>query len=112
MVSQKSKARLYELDLLRFIAAISVLLYHYTFMGYAENSIQGDYTSPIEYPMLAPFSQYTYLGVNLFFMISGFVILLSAHGMTEVFLWLKEKIGNPVYGLGLGFVFLLAFFQN
>ena len=39
-----------------------------------------------------------------------FVILLSAHGMTEVFLWLKEKIGNPVYGLGLGFVFLLAFF--
>ena len=40
-----------------------------------------------------------------------FVILLSAHGMTEVFLWLKEKIGNPVYGLGLGFVFLLAFFS-
>lgn len=39
-----------------------------------------------------------------------FVILLSAHGMTEVFLWLKEKIGNPVYGLGLGFVFLLVFF--
>ena len=39
-----------------------------------------------------------------------FVILLSAHGMTEVFLWLKEKIGNPVYGLWLGFVFLLAFF--
>ncbi len=78
MDSQKSKARLYELDLLRFIAAISVLFYHYTFMGYAENHIQGDYTSPVEYTILAPFAQYTYLGVNLFFMISGFVILLSA----------------------------------
>ena len=39
-----------------------------------------------------------------------FVLLLSAYGITEVFLQLKEKIGNPVYGLGLGFVFLLVFF--
>ena len=39
-----------------------------------------------------------------------FVLLLSAYGITEVFLQLKEKIGGPVYGLGLGFVFLLVFF--
>ena len=39
-----------------------------------------------------------------------FVLLLSAYGITEVFLQLKKKIGGPVYGLGLGFVFLLVFF--
>ena len=39
-----------------------------------------------------------------------FILLLSAYGITEVFLQLKEKIGGPVYGLGLGFVFLLVFF--
>ncbi len=39
-----------------------------------------------------------------------FVLLLSAYGITEVFLQLKKKIGSPVYGLGLGFVFLLVFF--
>lgn len=39
-----------------------------------------------------------------------FVLLLSAYGITEIFLWLKEHIGNPVYGLGLGFIFLLIFF--
>jgi peptidoglycan/LPS O-acetylase OafA/YrhL len=84
MGNQKNKARLYELDLLRFIAAISVLFYHYTFMGFAENHIQGDYTSPVEYSILAPFTQYSYLGVNLFFMISGFVILLSAKNSTAL----------------------------
>jgi len=39
-----------------------------------------------------------------------FVLLLSAYGITELFLQLKKKIGGPVYGLGLGFVFLLVFF--
>ena len=84
MDNRTNKARLYELDLLRFIAAMAVLFHHYTFMGYAENHIQGDNTSPVEYSFLAPFSQYTYLGVNLFFMISGFVILLSAKNSTAL----------------------------
>jgi len=39
-----------------------------------------------------------------------FVLLLSAYGITELFLQLKKKIGGPVYGVGLGFVFLLVFF--
>lgn len=38
-----------------------------------------------------------------------FVLFLSTLGMAEIFLWLKKQIGNPVYGLGLGFIFLLAF---
>jgi peptidoglycan/LPS O-acetylase OafA/YrhL len=66
--------RYYELDLLRFVAAFLVLLFHYTFRGAAG----GDHVSDLSYPLFAPATQYGYLGVDLFFLISGFVILMSA----------------------------------
>jgi peptidoglycan/LPS O-acetylase OafA/YrhL len=66
--------RLYEIDLLRIIAALSVVLYHYSFSGYLGGH------SPVEYPALSPVTRYGYLGVDMFFVISGFVVLLSAWG--------------------------------
>lgn len=69
----KTKARFYELDFLRFLAAFSVLLFHYSFRGHAE----GNY-SPLSFPSVAVIFKYGYLGVNLFFIISGFVILITA----------------------------------
>ena len=65
--------RYYELDLLRFIAALAVVLFHYAFRGYAADGL-----SPLPYPSLAPIAKYGFLGVDLFFLISGFVILMSA----------------------------------
>ena len=38
-----------------------------------------------------------------------FVLFLSAYGMIEIVSWLKKQIGNLVYGLGVGVVFLLIF---
>lgn len=70
-----STKRVNEIDLLRFLAAFSVVLFHYTFRGYAADSM-----SAIEYPGLAPYTKYAYFGVELFFMISGFVILMTAAG--------------------------------
>lgn len=67
------KARVNEIDLLRFFAALMVVLFHYSFRGYA-----ADGYSPMPYPLLAPFAKYGYLGVELFFMVSGFVILMTA----------------------------------
>ncbi|MDD9174940.1 acyltransferase [Aliivibrio sp. S2TY2] len=61
--------RLYALDWLRVIAAIAVVLFHYI-------PLLNQDTLPI---WLAPF-QYGYFGVEIFFMISGFVILMSAEG--------------------------------
>lgn len=61
------------LDGLRFAAALLVLLYHYTFRCW-----NGDRPGHLEYVWLGPVTQYGYLGVDLFFMISGFVILMSA----------------------------------
>jgi peptidoglycan/LPS O-acetylase OafA/YrhL len=65
--------RFYELDLLRFIAAFSVLLFHYSFRGHAADNL-----SDLDYAWLAPVTKYGYLGVDLFFLISGFVILMTA----------------------------------
>lgn len=67
------KDRVNELDLLRFIAALAVVLFHYAFRGYAADGL-----SPLPYPYLLPAAQYGYLGVELFFLISGFVILMTA----------------------------------
>ena len=61
--------RLPELDLLRFIAAFSVLLFHH--IRWAE-SLDGT--------VLFQISRFGFFGVPLFFMISGFVILWSAQG--------------------------------
>lgn len=66
-------SRIPELDLLRFLAAIAVVFFHYAFRGYA-----GDDLTTMHYPALEPVAQYGFLGVHLFFMISGFVILMTA----------------------------------
>ncbi|KAA0980326.1 acyltransferase [Pseudomonas sp. ANT_H12B] len=67
------KRRLKELDLLRFLAAFAVVIFHYAFRGYAKGDM-----STMPYPLLAEPAKYGYLGVELFFMISGFVILMTA----------------------------------
>jgi peptidoglycan/LPS O-acetylase OafA/YrhL len=65
--------RVSEIDLLRFVAAVCVVLFHYAFRGHAANGY-----SDLPYPELAPLARYGYLGVELFFLISGFVILMTA----------------------------------
>lgn len=68
-----ARMRVNEIDLLRFIAALAVVFYHYSFRGYAADDM-----TIMPYLLLAPFTKYGYLGVELFFMISGFVILMTA----------------------------------
>ncbi|MFC8731670.1 acyltransferase family protein [Luteimicrobium sp. NPDC057192] len=70
------RSRLRALDGLRFLAAAAVLLYHYTgirtsFWGVAPTE---------EFPGLNHLTRYGFLGVQLFFVISGFVILMTAYG--------------------------------
>ncbi|RJT28383.1 acyltransferase [Mesorhizobium waimense] len=63
------------LDLLRLAAAQAVVIFHYFFRGAASGGalVEG-------YPLVATLAIYGYLGVNLFFLISGFVIAWSAEG--------------------------------
>lgn len=69
-----TRDRLHEIDLLRITAALGVVIYHYTFSGYARH------LTSIAYPSLSVVTRYGYLGVDMFFTISGFVVLLSAWG--------------------------------
>src|SRR6266700_786805 len=67
------RVRFPELDLLRFFAACAVMLFHYTFRGPADNCW------PASFPLFGQISRYGYLGVHVFFILSGFVILLTAY---------------------------------
>lgn len=68
--------RLLLLDLLRFLAALAVMTFHYFFNGLANGKV----TSDLDAAWVAGFAAYGYLGVDVFFLISGFVILTSARG--------------------------------
>ena len=84
--------RLQALDLLRFIAALAVVFYHYL----AEPNPS--------YPALAAIAQYGYLGVPLFFMISGFVIAASAERRSPVtFLISRGARLYPAFWIGVLF---------
>lgn len=65
--------RVANLDLLRFLAALFVLLYHYISSYLLPLDTSSDWANAV-----SSFTRYGYLGVDLFFMISGFVIIWSA----------------------------------
>ncbi|WP_266904740.1 acyltransferase [Streptomyces sp. NBC_00086] len=71
----RARPRLYILDGLRLVAALMVVLYHYTVLwggwGHDPRTI---------FPTLHDISQYGWLGVEVFFLISGFVICMSTWG--------------------------------
>ncbi|WP_406298954.1 acyltransferase [Embleya sp. NBC_00888] len=71
--------RLYALDVLRLFAALAVLSFHWTAdAGVPE--IWGGRTPQDFMPTVAGITQYGWLGVELFFIISGFVICMSSWG--------------------------------
>lgn len=77
MASKPSQRRVEVLDLLRLFAVAAVLLFHYGFRGAAADGF-----TDVALPQLVPFVKYGYFGVQLFFIISGFVIAYSAEGRT------------------------------
>jgi len=74
----KMKRRYDWIDYSRFAAALSVVAFHYLFNGIAGGKV---FTFAAFEP-ITEYVKYGYLGVDLFFIISGFVILNSASGKT------------------------------
>lgn len=65
------------IDYLRLFAAVSVVAFHYLYDGIVDGYVDGIRLTP-----LADVVRYGELGVDLFFMISGYVILASVAGKT------------------------------
>ncbi|WP_137918855.1 acyltransferase [Hydrogenophaga sp. 2FB] len=61
------------LDWLRGLAALAVVMFHYFYKGPKEGWVQEN-----QHPILETVASYGYLGVHLFFMISGYVIMMTA----------------------------------
>ncbi len=68
--------RLALLDALRLVAALAVVAYHFTALNHRFWGVR----SVDAFPVLHHVTRYGYLGVELFFFISGFVILMTAWG--------------------------------
>jgi peptidoglycan/LPS O-acetylase OafA/YrhL len=75
--SRETLARVQALDLLRLVAVFGVILFHFGFRG----PTTPDQTL-VAIPGLAAVARYGFLGVPVFFVISGFVIAYSAQGRT------------------------------
>lgn len=102
-----ARGRVEALDLLRLFAALLVVLYHYTFHGPGAYDLTW-----LSVPEVAPVTKYFYLGVPLFFVISGFVIAFSAEGRTVrdfVIARLARIYPGFVICMSLTFVIIAAF---
>jgi peptidoglycan/LPS O-acetylase OafA/YrhL len=90
--------RLVALDLVRFIAALSVVMYHYT-ARHESNTFE----------MLSEVTKFGYLGVPLFFMISGYVITLSANNRTAFEFAISRFVRlYPAFWAGIAFTLLVT----
>lgn len=81
------------LDLLRFMAAVLVMLFHFAFIGWAnpQNSVPKLWGLLPAFPELSALTWFGWVGVEVFFVISGFVIAFTAQGATP-FRFLQSRI--------------------
>ncbi len=76
------------LDPLRFGAALGVAIFHLMFYSWAGASIgapqsfEHHFAADVQFPNAAPFTWFGWVGVEIFFVISGFVIANSASNAT------------------------------
>ncbi len=75
-----------SLDVARFLAACWVMLYHFSWHSWhapdTTYGIRAAVGTEVSFPILGSLSRWGYLGVEVFFLISGFIIAVTAAGRT------------------------------
>lgn len=97
--------RIALLDYIRFGAALMVVVFHYSFNGIANGKISSvDTLSP-----LIAITKYGFIGVEIFFLISGFVIFYSAANRTAgAFAYSRVKRLYPMFWFGVVLTSIVA----
>lgn len=114
-MSREIKERFHILDGTRFFAALSVVLYHYLATGPGNTGVDPSqqFIPWVEFPELYPFFKFGFLGVNLFFFISGFVIFASAMNRTAIqFAILRWVRLFPTYWFAVLFTTVVTYLYN
>jgi peptidoglycan/LPS O-acetylase OafA/YrhL len=93
---RREHVQIVGLDLVRFFAAMMVMAYHLGFWCFVERdgsigSSRGAFGPTPQIAPSMPFAQYGWVGVQIFFVISGFVIAYSANG-ESIAKYLKGRI--------------------
>jgi peptidoglycan/LPS O-acetylase OafA/YrhL len=93
---------IYGLDLLRFAAALLVVFYHLGHRAWAPPAdramIRGLFPTSPAYPEIEPLAWTGWVGVQMFFVLSGFVIAASAEH-TSAFRFLQSRIARLMPGI-------------
>jgi peptidoglycan/LPS O-acetylase OafA/YrhL len=99
--------RLELLDCVRFFAVLMVMAFHYTFNGI----VNGKINSIRQVDWLVDVTKYGYLGVELFFLISGYVIFFSAQsGSSSKFAVSRAIRLYPAYWFAVLFTSLFSYY--
>ena len=97
--------RLPLLDVTRWFAAIFVVMFHYIYM--IDHIREG-------YPLLKSISNYGYLAVQLFFIISGYVIFMSVDNNKNPFRFVKSRFIRlyPAYIFSVLITFVFIYLND
>jgi peptidoglycan/LPS O-acetylase OafA/YrhL len=101
--------RLRVLDGLRFFAAFAVVIFHFT----GRDSVAWGESVEVVFPFLSSFTAYGGFGPYLFFMISGFVVLMSAWGR-PVHSFVASRVARlyPAYWIAVVVTGTVLFFNQ
>ncbi|MFF4506404.1 acyltransferase family protein [Streptomyces sp. NPDC001401] len=103
---RRERPRLYAIDGIRLVAALMVAVHHYAGSWRVDQPANAVWDRPVSdiMPTVFHFAAYGWIGVEIFFVISGFVICMSCWGRTPREFFVSRVIRlYPAYWFGIAF---------